>query len=84
MKSDNTVEYRPVTLGANVDGLRVVNEGLAAGDVIVVNGLQHVRPGAAVTPTRTEMSGNRVGVSQLAPADATVSTANGKAQHGID
>jgi len=84
LKPDNTVAYRPVSLGANIDGLRVVSAGLAAGDVIVVNGLQHVRPGAAVTPTRTEMSGSRVGVSQLAPADATVSTASGKAQHGID
>ncbi len=50
LKKDNTVEYRPVTLGAKIDGLRVVNQGLAVGDVIVVNGLQHVRPGSPVTP----------------------------------
>ena len=61
LKKDNTLEYRPVTLGANIDGLRVVNQGLAAGDVIVVNGLQHVRPGAAVTPTRVTMEANRRG-----------------------
>jgi membrane fusion protein, multidrug efflux system len=75
LKKDNTLEYRPVTLGANIDGLRVVNQGLAAGDVIVVNGLQHVRPGVAVTPTRVTMEANTAGVAQLAPANMTVSTA---------
>ncbi|HEY2396237.1 MAG TPA: efflux RND transporter periplasmic adaptor subunit [Rudaea sp.] len=67
LKKDNTLEYRPITLGANIDGLRVVSEGLAAGDVIVVNGLQHVRPGAAVTPQRVTMEANGA-VAQLAPA----------------
>lgn len=84
LKPDNTVAYRPISLGANIDGLRVVSDGLAAGDVIVVNGLQHVRPGAAVSPARVEMDANRVGVSQLAPTDATASTLSGKSQHGID
>ncbi len=71
LKSDNTLEYRPVTLGASVDGLRVVSSGLAANDVIVVNGLQHVKPGIAVTPTKVAMDGDRRGVAQLAaPADA--------------
>ena len=74
LKKDNTLEYRPVTLGANIDGLRIVNQGLAAGDVIVVNGLQHVRPGVAVTPTRVAMEANTAGVVQLAPAKVTVST----------
>lgn len=75
LKKDNTLEYRPVTLGANIDGLRVVSQGLAAGDVIVVNGLQHVRPGATVTPARVTMEANGA-VAQLAPAKpATVSTA---------
>ncbi|MEP6941222.1 MAG: efflux RND transporter periplasmic adaptor subunit [Rudaea sp.] len=84
LKQDNTVAYRAISLGANIDGLRVVSDGLAAGDVIVVNGLQHVRPGAMVTPARVEMSGSRVGIGQLGPAGATVSTASGKSQHGIN
>ncbi len=46
----NKVEYRAVKLGPVVDGLRVVREGLAPGDSIVVNGLQRVRPGMPVTP----------------------------------
>jgi multidrug efflux system membrane fusion protein len=65
LKQDNTVEYRPVMLGANIDGLRVVNQGLAAGDVIVVNGLQHVRPGAVVTPSHVAMQSDNKGLAQL-------------------
>ena len=53
--NDNRVEYRPVKLGPVVDGLRVVREGLSEGDVIVVNGLQRVRPGAPVAPQRVAM-----------------------------
>jgi multidrug efflux system membrane fusion protein len=33
----------------------VVNRGLAAGEKIVVNGLQRVRPGAAITPQPVAM-----------------------------
>ncbi|MEC5161973.1 membrane fusion protein, multidrug efflux system [Janthinobacterium sp. CG_23.3] len=47
--ADSKAEYRPVKLGPTVDGLRVVREGLKAGEKIVVNGLQRVRPGAPVT-----------------------------------
>jgi multidrug efflux system membrane fusion protein len=45
---DSSIQYRPVSLGPIVDGLRVVRSGLAAGDRVVVNGLQRVRPGAKV------------------------------------
>jgi membrane fusion protein, multidrug efflux system len=43
---DERAAYRAVTLGGNVDGLRIVTSGLKAGDRVVVNGLQRVRPGA--------------------------------------
>jgi multidrug efflux system membrane fusion protein len=46
----NEVQYRTVTLGPIVDGLRVVRTGLEAGESVVVNGLQRVRPGEQVTP----------------------------------
>jgi RND family efflux transporter MFP subunit len=52
---DNTIEYRQVTLGPVVDGLRVVRNGLNVGDTIVVNGLQHVRAGMTITPQRIAM-----------------------------
>jgi RND family efflux transporter MFP subunit len=46
----NTVAYRPVKLGPAVSGKRIVRAGLEEGEKIVVNGLQRVRPGMAVTP----------------------------------
>ncbi len=46
----NEIQYRSVTLGPIVDGLRVVRSGLEAGESVVVNGLQRVRPGVQVTP----------------------------------
>jgi multidrug efflux system membrane fusion protein len=52
---DNKTVYREVTLGASVNGLRVVTKGLKAGERIVVNGLQHVRPGALVAPQPVTM-----------------------------
>lgn len=49
-------EYRAVTLGAPVDGLRTVLSGLKPGERIVVNGLQRVRPGDVVQPQTVPMN----------------------------
>ncbi len=57
----NTVKYRPVTLGPIIDGQRVVRDGLKAGERVIINGLQHVRPGMTV-------------VAQQAPATPTART----------
>jgi RND family efflux transporter MFP subunit len=51
----DVAEYRPVTIGRVVDGLRVVLTGLKAGETIIVNGLQRVQPGMKVAPTRVAM-----------------------------
>jgi RND family efflux transporter MFP subunit len=53
--AENKVEYAPVKLGPLVDGLRVVREGLKADDVILVKGLQQVRPGMPVQPQLVAM-----------------------------
>lgn len=55
LKPDGTVEYRAVELGRLVDGLRVVRSGLRAGERIVVNGLQRVRPGGKVAAREEPM-----------------------------
>ena len=52
----NKAEYREVVLGPSVEGLRVVQSGLKAGERIVVNGLQRVRPGAVVEPQAVAMA----------------------------
>lgn len=49
------VEYRPVQLGPVVDGLREVQSGLTAGETVIVNGLQRVRPGAQVQAQHVAM-----------------------------
>ncbi|MEJ8846822.1 efflux RND transporter periplasmic adaptor subunit [Variovorax rhizosphaerae] len=55
VNGDNKTEYREVTLGAPANGLRVVATGLKTGERVVVNGLQHVRPGALVAPQAVPM-----------------------------
>lgn len=61
----NKVEYAPVKLGPLIDGLRVVREGLKAGDTILVKGLQQVRPGMPVTPQLVAMGEQRRGGNTL-------------------
>jgi RND family efflux transporter MFP subunit len=53
--ANNQIEYRKVKLGRVIDGLRVVREGLKAGDIIVVNGAQRVHPGVTVSPQKVTM-----------------------------
>jgi len=53
----NTVAYQPIQLGPLIDGQRIVRSGLSAGDEIVVNGLERVRPGMTVAATREPSSG---------------------------
>lgn len=69
--TDNKVVYREVTLGASVNGLRVVTSGLQANERIVVNGLQRVRPGALVAPQVVDMSAK----AELLNADKPVKVA---------
>ncbi len=47
---DNKAVYREVSLGGTVNGQRIVTAGLAAGDRVIVNGLQRIRPGSLVAP----------------------------------
>ena len=56
LDENNVAQYRAVTIGRLVDGLRIVSEGLADGDVVIVNGLQRVRPGMPVTPAEVSMA----------------------------
>jgi RND family efflux transporter MFP subunit len=49
--NDNVATPKYVTLGQAAEGgLRVIKSGLTADDVVIVNGLMRVRPGAKVTP----------------------------------
>lgn len=66
----NRIEYRLVELGPEINGLRVVEKGLAPGELIVVNGLQHVRPGQVVAPMRTTMNEAANGLAQVVAGPA--------------
>jgi membrane fusion protein, multidrug efflux system len=54
---DDVVDVREVKLGRLIDGLRVVREGVSPDDQVVISGLQRVRAGARVTPTRKPIAG---------------------------
>jgi membrane fusion protein, multidrug efflux system len=47
---DRIANYREVKVGRQAGALRVIEKGLSVGEVIVVNGLQRVRPGTPVMP----------------------------------
>lgn len=52
----NTAERRDVKLGAHVEGLRVVESGLAPGDKVIVNGMRKIFfPGQPVKPRDVPM-----------------------------
>lgn len=57
----NTVAYQPVQLGPLIDGQRVVSSGLQAGEEIVVNGLELVRPGMPVTVEKESFKASLTG-----------------------
>ena len=84
LKNDSTVDYRGVTLGPDVDGLRVVDSGLKVGEVIVVNGLQRVRPGALVSATKVVMDMSREGLRQVAAVEPDGSAGKASPAHGRD
>jgi RND family efflux transporter MFP subunit len=47
---EDVVRQKYVTLGQTVDGLRVIKDGLARDDRVIVDGLMRARPGVKVTP----------------------------------
>jgi hypothetical protein len=65
---DNKLEYRAITAGRIVDGLRIVRKGLKPDDVVVISGLQRVRPGVQVKPNMTTMGAPAADASATAAA----------------
>ncbi|MEH6358159.1 MAG: efflux RND transporter periplasmic adaptor subunit [Pseudomonadales bacterium] len=60
LDEENNAQYRPVTLGKKINGLRLITDGLTENDTIVVNGLQRVRPGSPVSPEVVPMASEQV------------------------
>jgi RND family efflux transporter MFP subunit len=59
--AENVARPKRVTLGPVVGGLRVVTEGLAADDNVIVNGLMRARPGVKVTPQQSSIASAAAG-----------------------
>lgn len=47
---DNRIDIRPIKVGEKVGAMWIVEEGLKPGEMVVVEGMQRVRPGVAVNP----------------------------------
>lgn len=69
---DGMVAAKPVELGPEVDGLRVIRSGLAATDRVVVTGYQFARPGekAATKPGRIAATAEKSAASAGEPQAA--------------
>jgi multidrug efflux system membrane fusion protein len=61
-------EYREVTLGASVDGFRVILSGLNDGDQVITKGIAHIRPNMPVTPKQTDI----VAAQTTTPPEASI------------
>ena len=71
----NEAEYRPVRLGRLEGGLRVVDAGVQAGERVIVNGLQRVRPGRAVEPKQADMESFAGPPAKAKPVEAKAAEA---------
>ncbi len=70
--ADNQAIRRDIALGREVEGLRVVDDGLAAGERIVVNGVRKVFfSGAPVAPTPADMLNPAAAMEQQAGMGAS-------------
>lgn len=51
VKADNVAEIRPVQVGERIGSMWIISRGLQPGERVVVEGLQKLKAGMAVTPT---------------------------------
>ena len=76
---DNTVQYRAIELGEKLNGLRIIKSGLRAGEQVVINGLQRIRPGAQVTAQQAVMASEEA-LAGLQAQQARIDQAQNDAQ----
>ena len=53
---ENVVVVKPVELGPEAEGLRVVRGGITGDDEIIINGIVNARPGSKVSPQEGDMN----------------------------
>ena len=78
---DNKAVQRIVETGPQVEGLRVVRAGLAPTDLVILDGLGRLRPGAPISPKRTTIKPREADTAPTVPlstppsAEATAASA---------
>jgi RND family efflux transporter MFP subunit len=66
--SDNKVEFREVTAGGSYGEVRIIEKGLTAGETVIINGLQKVKPGITVkTETQAEADAKKKAAASPTP-----------------
>jgi multidrug efflux system membrane fusion protein len=79
VNDQNVVEQRQVKVGALIEGMRVIEDGLKGDEWVVVDGIQRARPGAKITPVQQQAtapaSAPAPGSEQAKPAAASASVA---------
>ena len=66
--ANNLAEVRDVQPGPLVGGMRAIESGLKAGDLVVINGLQRVHPGIPLNPQKVELDEQGEPLPAAAPA----------------
>ena len=66
LNNKNLVERKEVKLGQIEQGLRVIQSGLSPDDLVIINGLQRVRPGITANPQQGNIA---VKSSELIPKE---------------
>jgi hypothetical protein len=62
--ADGVVQQRTIELGRLVENMRVIRSGLAAGDQVIISGVQRARAGRKVTTQAGQISAFPSGVSR--------------------
>jgi len=65
---DNTAEQRPVVAERAIGNQWLISEGLQAGDKLILEGLQKIRPGAPVRAVELEAAPAEPAAGDSAPA----------------
>ena len=74
--ADNKVELRQLKASRTVGSQWLIEDGLKAGDRLITEGLQYVKPGVEVKATEA----TNVGTKNPAPAQAAAKAAGGKGE----
>lgn len=77
VSKDNKATPRVVEVGAKVEGLRIVRDGLAPTDRVVITGMGMLQPGAPVTPKKGVIKPDVT--KQAAPTAPTAEPESGQA-----